>query len=57
VELSFRRPSPPNSYSYVQDKKLDSTREFVEIYLLFTCLANLILMLDTQSRDGLEEPL
>ncbi len=26
VEISVRRPSPPNSYSYVQEENLDSTR-------------------------------
>ncbi len=26
MEFSVRRPSPPNTYSYVQEENLDSTR-------------------------------
>jgi hypothetical protein len=33
VEFSVRRPSPPNTYSYVRKEKLDSTRKFVRNYL------------------------
>jgi hypothetical protein len=40
---------PPNSYSYVREENSDSTRKFVEIYLLFTCISNLILAIHTQS--------
>jgi hypothetical protein len=45
VEFSIRRLSPPNTYSYVQEENLGSTRKFVEVYLLFTCITNLILAL------------
>jgi hypothetical protein len=31
-----RRPSPPNTYSYVQEENSGSTRKFVENHLLFT---------------------
>jgi hypothetical protein len=41
VEFSVHRLSPPNSYSYVREENLDSTRKFVEIYLLFRSLTNL----------------
>jgi hypothetical protein len=37
-------------------KNLSSTRKSVEIYLLFTCITNLILAIHTQSMNGLEEP-
>jgi hypothetical protein len=56
VEFSVRRPSPLNTYSYVREEKLGSTRKFVEIYLLFTFITNLILVIHTQSVNGLEEP-
>ncbi len=48
--------SPPNIYSYVQEKNLGSTRKFVENYLLFACITNQILALHLQNVDGLEEP-
>ncbi len=48
--------SPPNTYSYVREENLGSTRKFVEIYLLFMCITNLILALHMQSMNGLEEP-
>jgi hypothetical protein len=54
--FSVCRPSPPNTYSYVQEEKLGLTRKVVENYLLFTCVTNLILALHTQSMNGLEEP-
>ncbi len=52
------RPSPPNTYSYVREENLGSTRKFVQNYLLFTCISNLILAIHTQSQsiNGLEEP-
>jgi hypothetical protein len=50
------RLSPLNTYSYVQEENLGSTRKFVKNYLLFTCITNLILALHTQSVNGLEEP-
>ena len=56
MELSVRPPSPLNTYSYVREGNLGSTRKLVEIYLLFTCITNLILALHTQSAKGLEEP-
>jgi hypothetical protein len=56
MEFSVCRPSPPNTYSYVQEENLGSTRKFVEIYLLFRCITNLILALHMQSMNGLEEP-
>jgi hypothetical protein len=56
VEFFVRRPSPLNTYSYVQEENLGSTRKLVEIYLLFTCITNLILALHMQTANGLEEP-
>jgi hypothetical protein len=41
VEFSVRCPSPPNTYSYVQEENSGSTRKLVEIYLLFMCISNL----------------
>jgi hypothetical protein len=49
MEFSVHRPSPPNIYSYMQEENLGSTRKFVEIYLLFTCITNLILALHTHA--------
>ncbi len=31
MEFSVHRPSPPNTYSYVQEESLGSTRKFIEI--------------------------
>jgi hypothetical protein len=31
MEFSVRHPSPPNTYSYVQEENLDSTIKFVKI--------------------------
>jgi hypothetical protein len=45
VELSVRHPSPPNTYSYVQEETPGSTRKFVENHLLLTCITNQILAL------------
>jgi hypothetical protein len=56
VEFSIRCPSPLNTYSYVQEENLGSTRKFIETYLLFTCITNLILAIHTQRVNGLEEP-
>jgi hypothetical protein len=56
MEFSVRRPSPPNTYSYVGEKNSGSTRKFVQNYLLFTCITNLILAIHTQSVNGLKEP-
>jgi hypothetical protein len=55
MEFSVRHPSPPNTYSYVRDENLGSTRKFVQINLLFTCISNLILAIHTQIVNGLEE--
>jgi hypothetical protein len=56
VEFSVRRPSPPNTYSYVQEENSGSTRKFVQNYILFTCISNLILAINMQIENGLEEP-
>jgi hypothetical protein len=37
MKFSVRRPSPPNTYSYVREENSGSTRKFVEINLLFMC--------------------
>ncbi len=55
LDFSVRRPSPPNTYSYVREENLGSMRKFVEIYLWY-CFTNLILAIHTQSVNGLEEP-
>jgi hypothetical protein len=47
MEFSVRPPSPPTTYSYVQEENLGSTRKFVENHLLFTCITNKILALCT----------
>jgi hypothetical protein len=41
VECSVYCPSPLNTYSYVREEDLGSTRNSKESYLLFTCIANL----------------
>jgi hypothetical protein len=56
VESSVRRPSPPDTYSYVQEENSGSKRNFVENHLLFMCITNQILALDTPVEHGLEEP-
>ncbi len=38
MEFSVCHPSPPNTYSYVQEENLGSTKKSVEIYILFTCV-------------------
>jgi hypothetical protein len=54
MEFSVRRPLPPNTYSYVQEENSGSTRKFVEIYFVFTCISNLILAIHMQSVNGLK---
>ncbi len=56
MEFSVRRPSPPNTYSYVQEENSGSTRKSVEIYLLFTCITNQILAIHMQSMNGVGLP-
>jgi hypothetical protein len=56
MKLSVCHLSPMNTYSYVQEEKLGSTRKFIENYLLFTYITNQILALHPWSVDGLEEP-
>ncbi len=56
MDFSVRHPSPPNTYSYVQEENAGSTRKFIEIYLLFMCITNLILAIHMQSVNGPEEP-
>jgi hypothetical protein len=56
MEFSVRRPSPLNNYSYVREENLDSTRKFVQNYLMFTCISNLILAINMQIVIGLKEP-
>ncbi len=56
MEFSVPRPSPPNTYSYVREENLGSTKKIIEIYLLFTCISNLILAIHMQSVNGLKEP-
>jgi hypothetical protein len=55
MEFSVRRPSPPNTYSYVREENLCPTRKFVQNYELFMCISNLILAIHTQSMNGYEE--
>jgi hypothetical protein len=45
LEASVHCLSPPNTYSFVQEENLGSTRKFVENYILFTCITNKILAL------------
>ncbi len=56
MEFFVHRPSPPNTYSYVQEENSGSWRKFVLNYLLFTCIFNLIFAIHTQSMNGLKEP-
>jgi hypothetical protein len=56
LPLSAPRQHTPNTYSYVQEENSGSTRKSVEIYLLFTCITNLILAIHMKSVNGLEEP-
>jgi hypothetical protein len=51
LEASVHCLSPPNTYSFVQEGNLDSTRKIVENYLLFTCITNKILTLHPWSVD------
>ncbi len=57
VEFRVRRPSPPNTHSFVREESSGSTRKFVQNYSLFMCISNLILAIHTQIVNGLEEPL
>ncbi len=34
VEFSVRPPSPPNTYSYVQEENMGSTRKFVNLLIV-----------------------
>ncbi len=54
MEFSVHRPSPLNTYSYVREEYLGSTRKSVEIYLLFTFVTILILAIHTQRVKGLD---
>jgi hypothetical protein len=47
VEFSVRRPSPPNTYSYVREENSGSTRKFEENHLTFMCITNKTLALCT----------
>jgi hypothetical protein len=49
LEAFVHRLSPPNTYSFVQEENLGSTRKFVENYLLCTCITNKILALHSWS--------
>jgi hypothetical protein len=49
MESSVCRLSPPNTYSYVQEENLGTTRKFIENYLLFMCITNQILALHLRS--------
>ncbi len=49
----MRRPSPPNTYSYVQEENSGSTRKFVENHLLFTCITNKFLNYVPYTRGAL----
>jgi hypothetical protein len=55
MEFSVRRPSPPNTYSYVREENSGSTRKFVENHLLFTSIANQILALCTIHPRSVDE--
>jgi hypothetical protein len=56
MEFSVRSLSPLNTYSYVREEILGSTRKCVQNYLLFMCISNLSLAVDMQSMNGLKEP-
>jgi hypothetical protein len=45
MELSVHCPSPLNTFSYVGEENMGSIRKYVENYLLFPCITNLILAL------------
>jgi hypothetical protein len=55
LEFSVHPPSPLNTNSYVWEENLGSTRKFVQNYLLFTCISNLLPAIHMQSVNGLEE--
>ena len=48
MEFSVRRPSPPNTYSYVREENSGSTRKSVEIYSKILCITNLILAIHAE---------
>jgi hypothetical protein len=56
MEFFVHHPSPPNTYFYVLEESSGSTRNFVQKFLLFTCISNLILAIHMQIVNGLEEP-
>ncbi len=49
MESSVHHPSPPNTYSYVQEENLGTIRKFAENYLLFFCITNQIHALHQES--------
>ncbi len=49
MESSVCHLPPADTYSYVQEENLGSTRKFVENYLLFLCITNQICALHRQS--------
>jgi hypothetical protein len=53
MEFSVRRSSSLNTNSYVQEENLGATRNFVQNYLLFTCISNLILAIHMQSMNDM----
>jgi hypothetical protein len=55
VESSLHRPSPPNTYFYVQDKNLGSSRNFVENDIVYVYYQpNTCITIHTRSVDGLD---
>jgi hypothetical protein len=49
--------SVPSGYLFhVREENLGSTRKFIQNYLMFTCISNLILAIYTQIMNGLKEP-
>ena len=57
MEFSDHRSSPQNTHPYVGEENSGATRKFVQNYLLFTCISNLILAIHMQIMNGLKEPL
>jgi hypothetical protein len=51
MKSSVLRPPPPNTYSYMQEENLGSSRKFVDNYLLFLCINTQICALHQQSMD------
>ncbi len=56
MESSVHCPSPPKTYSYVQEEKCGFNKKICTILLLFTCITNQISVLHPWSMNGLEEP-